>query len=70
MSATSSFASSVRAQEGSMLWDSATMQLFPCHLHTQQHRVGGDISTPGPGFCPAEEHIHTGKIPSKSDGGN
>lgn len=49
MSATSSLASSMRAQEGSMFWDSATMQLFLFHLHTQQHRVGGDTSTPGPG---------------------
>lgn len=52
MGATSSLASSMHAQEGSVLWDGATMQVFPCHLPTQQLRVGGDTNTAGPDLLP------------------
>jgi len=52
MGATTSLASSMHGQEGSVLWDGATMQLLPCHPHPQQHRVGGDTITPGPGLLP------------------
>lgn len=37
----SSLASRVQFSEGSVLQNGATEQPGPCHLHTQQHRVGG-----------------------------
>lgn len=51
MGATSSLASSVLAEERSVLWDGSTVQIFLCPLHTQQHRVGGDTSSPGLLLC-------------------
>lgn len=41
LGAISSPASHIQFSEGSMLQNSVTYQPGPCHLHTEQHRVGG-----------------------------